>query len=151
MHSGVDSDGSGNFAIRAPPDPQETLRERLRELAGSWVGLRLPQTNGHAEARGLERERQAHLLVNAKRIYCLFTEGGSDCADQPWQESATAARGEWSGSVQESEVEQVGPRADGPRVDRRRLGQECSSGSHLSCVSDGIKSPQLGMFIWVPT
>ena len=42
-------------------DPQEALRVRLRELAGSLGSIWIPQTDGHAETGRMKRERQAHL------------------------------------------------------------------------------------------
>ena len=65
-------------------DPQDALRVRMRELAGSRVGYGYPRLTVMLKREGWE--------VNAKRIYRLYTEEGLIVCTQKRKEGAQRQR-----------------------------------------------------------
>jgi hypothetical protein len=80
----ADSDRADDLALRASRDPQEALRVRLRELAGSRVRC------GYRRLTVLLRREGWQ--VNAKRIYRLYLEEGLIVRTQKRRERAQRQR-----------------------------------------------------------
>ena len=72
-----------NQRYRSRRDPQLALRGKLKELACTYVRY------GYRRLTVLLRREG--WKVNAKRIYRLYTEEGSDRADQTVQEDGSSA------------------------------------------------------------